>query len=214
MKKMTRNTAIGMFERLGTIALGKLDDALLIATMNNIHALRKVADDFDALKRELFKRLYGDTEKMDETERKTLQEFFDMLQKIGHAKGEDVKTMEAACKAAFPKYYDVRVKELSVLVSLLNKEIEVDIEEVDERAFVKGIIAGNDAIKVHEVHAVFAPLFKTEEKKDADLSELDELLKKEKVFPKISNRTIKEVARHRRLAEEDYERKKVTEQID
>ena len=177
MKKITRNHAIGLFERLGVMTLSKLEDSILVATMNNINALRKVADDFEALKKELFKRLYGDTEKMDDAQRKKLQDFFDMLQKIGNAKGEEAKALETACKVAFPEYYEVRVKELSVLMTLLNKEVEIEIEEVEETAFVKGIVAGNDAIKVQEVHAIFAPLFKAEEKKDADFSELDELLK-------------------------------------
>lgn len=173
--KITRNQAINMFGTLGQIALGKLNEDTLERTMHNFCELRKVADDFEALEKELFKRLYGDMETMEETERKDIQDFFGMLSKLDHA--EDKVEMEQTIKAAYPKLYDLRRKEVGVIISLLNKEVEVEIQTVDEQAFTKGVIAGNKDFKTFEVKQAFAPLFEVAEAKETDLSELDELLK-------------------------------------
>ena len=169
--KLTRNYALEAYRRLGAMALGHLDDVTLETTLNNFNALRKIADDFEALKKELFKRIYGDVEKMSEDERNDLQKFFDMLGKV-----QDGET-EKAIKAAYPTYYEMRVKELKVLVSLLNKEIDTDVEPMDADLFCKGIVKGQKDIQMAEIRAFFAPIFKDNEPKDADLSELDELLK-------------------------------------
>lgn len=168
--KLTRNYALEAYRRLGAMALGHLDDVTLETTLNNFNALRKIADDFEALKKELFKRIYGDVEQMSEDERNDLQKFFDMLGKVQDGESEK------AIKAAYPAYYDMRVKELKVLVSLLNKEVDTDVEPMDADAFCKGIVKGQKDIQMAEIRAFFAPIFKENEKKDADLSELDELL--------------------------------------
>lgn len=172
--KLTRNQAINIFTGLGGLALGSLTEDVLEKTMDNLMALRKVADDFEALKKELFKRLYGDIEKMDETEKKKLTDFFGMLSKLEHA--EDKAEMEQAIKTAYPEYYDLRVKEIKMLVSLLNKDVDVELAKVDEKIFVKGILMGNKGAKAHEVRGMYAPLFIAPEKAETDLSELDELL--------------------------------------
>ena len=154
------------------MALGHLDDVTLEITLNNFNALRKVAEDFESLKKELFKRIYGDVEQMSEEEKQNLQSFFDMLGKKG-----SLYEIEQACKAAYPAYYDMRVKELKVLVSLLNKEVDTDVEPMDADAFCKGVVKGQKDIQMAEIRAFFSPIFKDNEPKDADLSELDELLK-------------------------------------
>lgn len=178
--KLTRNHAIEMFARLGQMALGNLDDKTLEDIMSNFNALRKVHEDFDSLKKELFKRIYGDTEKMEEDERKKISEFFDMLVKIERAKREDVVAMDAACKAAYPELHELRAKEVKVLLSILNKEVDVDIVPVDENAFIKGVLKGRKDAHINDLHVAFAPLFiKAEDKGTVkvDFSELDELLK-------------------------------------
>lgn len=170
MKTVNREHAIEIYSRLGKISIGKLNEEMLEAMMHNINAFRKVSEDFEALKKELFKRLYGNVEDMTEEEKADLQKFFGMLADI---KDEDT---EIACRKAFPAFYDARVKEIKVLRSLLKKDVEVDVEEVDESNFVKGIVLGNSDAKVNEIHLIFSPLFITGEKQETDLSELDELL--------------------------------------
>lgn len=168
--KTTRHYAINvLLANLSTLALGNLDEATLEIALTNIEALRKVADDFEALKKELFKRIYGDVDKMSEDERKNLQDFFDMLGKI--------KDETDAIKSAYPSLYAMREKEIKVIVSLLNKEIEVDIEPMERKTFTKGILLGNKDAKAIEIERVFAPMFRTEESEaKADFSELDNLI--------------------------------------
>ena len=169
--KTTRTVAITMFEALSQIALGQMEDSVLEKTMTNFEALKRVKDDFEELKKELFKRLYGDVEKMDEEKRKGIQEFFDALSKV--KSDEDA----VAVKKEYPELFETRVKEMNVIVSLLNKEVEIEIEKVDEKAFVAGVIKGNKKVSVAEAEGLFRPLFEEKEKKEADFSELDELMK-------------------------------------
>ena len=168
--KIYRHKAIAMADALAGLALSEIDAMTLETTMMNYEHLRKVVDDFSALKNELFKRLYGDVEKMKDEEKKPLQEFFDALGKVKDNDGAE------ALKTAFPDLFEKREKEMQVLRSLLNKELEIALEKVDEKAFVAGIVKGNKRLSMAEVERVFAPLFAEKEKQDADLSELDELL--------------------------------------
>lgn len=172
--KLTRFAATEMFRILGTLALGQMDEDTLEKTMDCFNALRKATDDFEALKKELFKRLYGDIETMNADERKDIEDFFDQLAKLERAKGEEAAEMEKTIKSAYPALYEVRMKEVKVLVSLLNKEIDVEVKELDENAFVKGVLKGNKNATPHEVAAWFAPLFKREQ--TTDVSELDGLI--------------------------------------
>ena len=169
--KTTRNRLMTMFEVLSQVALGKLDEVTLEKTMTNFEALRKVVDDYHALTKELFKRLYGDVEKMSEEERKNLQVFFDMLAKVKDEEGEK------AVKAAYPELAETREKEVKILASLGNKEIEVEIEKVNDVLFTSGLIKGNKGLTVAEVALIFHPLFEDKAKKENDFSELDELMK-------------------------------------
>lgn len=182
MKKITRRNAVNLFAQLGAMALGHLDDETLTATMDNFNTFRKVQEDFEALKKELFKRIYGDVEKMDEDEKKRLQDFFDILNKMqNNTSVEKLTELDTLAKETYPELYEMRKKEINVILSLLAKEIEVEIVEVDADDFIKGIVKGKKDAPVHKIRAVFAPMFKEEKTDDkkADFSELDELLKQQ-----------------------------------
>lgn len=182
--KLTRNTAIALFRNLGQSALGHLDDATLTTVMSNFNALQKVADDFESLKKELFKRIYGDAEKMAEDERKRLNDFFKAIAKMEKAERESIKELDAALKATYPDLYEMRQKEVKVLLTLLDKEVEADIELVDADAFIAGIAKGAKDAKLAEIRLAFAPMFrkaKEEEKAREDFSELDSLLEDKNV---------------------------------
>lgn len=175
MKTITRDRAIAMFSALEKVALSQMEDSLLEATIANIAVLRKVNEDYEALKNELFKRLYGDIETMEEEPRKRLQDFFDVLSKMGKARGAEYDTLDAMCKEVYPDLYETRIKEVKVLANLLSKELELEFVEVDENAFTKALVKGNDKARATGVHVLFAPFFAAEER-NADLSELDALL--------------------------------------
>lgn len=170
--KITRNYAIEMFAQLGHMALGHLDEVTLTATLDNFNALRKASEDFDKLREELNKRLY---EGMDE---KRKEEFFKLVGKLERTKeAEKREELARLMKDTYSDFYPLYEKHLACIVKLMNKEIEVEITEVDADAFVKGIVKGKQDAPVMEIRAYFAPMFKAEEKKDTDFAELDELLK-------------------------------------
>lgn len=173
--KITRNYAIEMFHSLGAMALGHLDDETLSATLDNFDKFRKVQEDYQKLAEELAKRLY---EGVDEEKKKA---FYEVICNFEREQGLDKKReIEALMKGSYPDLYPIYRKQISVLTTLVNKEVEVEITEVDKDAFIKGIVKGKKDALVHEIMSMFAPIFKKEEKKEdgkPDFSELDELLK-------------------------------------
>lgn len=174
MKKITRNQAIDMFRLLGTMALGHMDEETLTSTLDNFGKFRKVQEDYQKLMEELSKRIYEGT---DEEKKKA---FFEVVGKFEQERDFEKKVeLEKLMKEAHPDFYPLYVKQIAVLNKMFVKEIEVDITEVDKDAFIKGIVKGKKDIPVHEIVAMFGPLFKEEEKKEEkqDFSELDELLK-------------------------------------
>lgn len=170
-KKLTRNAASSLHGVLGTIALGNLDQNTLDAVMANFNAFRKVVEDFDALKKELSERLYKDVDK------DLHKEFFEIVAKYEAAREIEKKDELYKVMETYTDIYPLYEKHIKAIVSLLGKEIEIELEEVDADEFIKGIIKGKKDAPIHEIRAIFAPLFKEEKKEATDLSELDEILK-------------------------------------
>lgn len=171
MKKITRQHAIEMYKNLGAMALGHLDETTLSATLDNFDKFRKVHEDFQKLSQELAKRLY---EGKDEEQKNA---FFALVGKLENEKNmENRIEIEKAMKES-PEFYALYIKHLNVLAKLISKEIEIDITEVDKDAFIAGVVKGKKDAPIHEIVVFFAPMFKEEEKKETDFSELDELLK-------------------------------------
>ena len=161
-----------MFRNLGAMALGHMDDATLSTTLDNFDKFRKVQDDYQKLSEELAKRLYEDK---DEEQKKA---FFELVAKFERAETLEQKLeQEKAMKDAYPEFYESYVKQIRVLTQMFYKEIELDIAEVDKDAFIAAIVKGKKDAPVHEIVGLFAPMFKEEETRETDLSELDELLK-------------------------------------
>ena len=172
MKKITRQHAIEMFRNLGAIALGHMDEVTLLATLDNFDKFRKVQEDYQKLSEELAKRLY---EGKDEEQKKA---FFELVFKLEREKEIEKRIeIEKVMKETYPDFHALYIKQLRVLTQMLYKEIEVDITEVDKDAFIAAIVKGKKDAPVHEIVGLFAPMFKEEETRETDLSELDELLK-------------------------------------
>ena len=162
-----------MFRTLGTMALGHLDTATLDAVMDNFNALRKVAEDYENMRQELTKRLYADVE---ETRRK---EFFELVTKMEVEKDVNKRTeYSTIAEASYPDIWTIYyIKHTEVINRLLDKEVDVELTEVDSDLFVKGIVKGKKDAPVLEITSIFAPMLKKEDKADTDFSELEELLK-------------------------------------
>ena len=174
---ITRNSAIRMFQILGTLPLGNLDDITLEAMLENFDTFRKASESFDAMRNELFKRIYGDVENMSEDDKSRLTDFFELVERIAKASKEDAAELENVAKTTYAELYEKRVKEVKILESLLTKPIELDIIDVDGNAFCKGILRGKKDAAAIELHSLFSFMFKKAEKAEAEYSELDELLK-------------------------------------
>ena len=171
MKKITRQHAIEMFRNLGAMALGHMDEVTLSATLDNFDKFRKVQEDFQKLSEELAKRLY---EGKDEEQK---QKFFELVMNFERENEIEKRIEIENAMKQNAEFYELYIKQLKVLTQMLYKEIEIDITEVDKDAFIKGVVNGKRDARVHDIVAFFAPMFKKEEKKETDLSELDELLK-------------------------------------
>ena len=122
--KITRNAAIQMFRTLGTMALGHIEVTTLDATMDNYNAFRKVAEDFDKLREELYKRLYQGVDE------KRKEDFFAIVEKYereneAEKKAEYVKVMET-----YTDIYPIYEKHITVLASLVDKDVVV-VEYMD-----------------------------------------------------------------------------------
>lgn len=170
MKKITRQHAIEMFRNLGAMALGHMDEVTLSATLDNFDKCRKVQEDFHKLSEELAKRLY---EGKDEEQK---QKFFELVAKFERETELEKRIELENVMKQKAEFYELYVKQLKVLTQLLYKEIEIDITEIDKDDFIAGVVKGKKDARVHEIVAFFAPMFKEEETKETDLSELDELL--------------------------------------
>ena len=171
MKTITRHHAIEMYRQLGVMALGHLDEVTLSATLDNFDKFRNIQEDLQKLAQELSKRLY---EGKDE---KAKEEFFKLIAILESENDAEKRAEIESQMKQYAEFFELYAKQLKVMTQLLFKKVEADITEVDKDAFIAGVVKGKKDAKVHEIVAFFAPMFKEEEKKDSDFSELDELLK-------------------------------------
>ena len=160
-----------MFRNLGAMALGHMDETTLSAILDNFDRFRTVQDDFQKLSQELAKRLY---EGKDEEQKNA---FFALVGKLEQEKDMEKRVEIDKEMRESKEFYELYIKHLNVLANLFYKTIEIDITEVDKDAFIAGVVKGKKDAPIHEIVAFFAPMFKEEEKKETDFSELDELLK-------------------------------------
>lgn len=157
MKTITRFQTTKMVETLGGMALGHLTTEDLEAVMDNFDILKAETEKLEKLKAELAKRIYQGVDE------KRLQDFFEAERK--NEVSED-----------YADLVPLRNKEIEVIVSLYNKAVELDIKEIDGKAFRKAVLKAQPNTK-QAVFEILTPLFKAEEKPEDDFSELDALLK-------------------------------------
>lgn len=181
--KITRHAAIVMYESLGAMALGHMNEDTLDVVMDNFNALRKVDEDMRKLNEELSNRLYA------EVDNEKKEKFFNLIAEIEEIRKTYISSKEDAQKVVdaikentikieteYADIYDIYKKHNSVYVNLRNREIEVDINEVDSNDFIKGVIRGKKDAPIREIRAIFSPMLTKEESKESDFSELDEML--------------------------------------
>ena len=162
-KTITRKHAVAMFQQLGQMAIGHLNDTDIEAVMDNIAALQTVAGQYNKLAEELHKRLF---EGVNEAR---CEEYDRLIKKGGKDAMAIIDTNYADIKALV-------IKKVNVLANLEAKEISLEIAPVERKAFVKAILKAQP--KTPQVaFNILDPIFKEEPKEEVDLTELDELLK-------------------------------------
>lgn len=159
MKTLTRRNAIAMFQQLGQMAIGHLNDADMEAVMDNIAELRTVAEQYTRLAEELHRRLFGGVDE------ERCRVYDSIVREHGmDAVGEDYADIKALV-----------AKKVSVLAGLESREVSVDIREVDRKSFMMAVLKSQpDTPQI--AFNVLSPMF-VESKTKADMSELDELMK-------------------------------------
>lgn len=173
--KISRGAAIRLFHMLGSIPFGCLDDETFEAVFENSNALRDIEEGFNSMKVELFKRIY-EPDGMSKEERDRLDSFFGIIDKIGGASGEELEGLETTIKEEYGELYVKRVRETTIIKSLLDKQLDINITKVDRDSFCKGIMKCNKEIPIIELNSVFGFMFKENEEL-SNFPELDELLK-------------------------------------
>lgn len=170
---MTRSMAKAMYEALTSLPVGHLASEDLGKVMDNIVALSAPYEQTEKLLQELGKRLF---EGKDEEEIRTFNNMLTLA-----SKAEDIAKTAAIHKsleAEHPELYGLFKKQNEVRRTLLSKEVEVELSEVDKQTFIKAILKGNPNVPVADFD-LFEMMFEQDAKEATteDFSELDELLK-------------------------------------
>lgn len=172
-KTIKRGIAKAMYEALAGLPLGHLASEELEKVMDNMVALSAPYEHHNKLMQELGKRLY------DGIEQDRIHKFNSMLALASKAENiEKSIAIQKAVKAEYADLYELLTKQNNVEASLLNKDVELELNEVDKKSFVKAVLKGKPEIALAEFE-LFAPMYseKAEKKEEAeDYSELDELL--------------------------------------
>ena len=131
MKKIKTIEAVNAYKTLKGFKTSSLSEETMLAVWKNMKALRSIADTFDkdkeeaqeSLKDDKFEEMQGKLKTAQENERKMKEEDTDLLQEVNaYFAGFSKKTME---------YFN----------ELADKEVEVEITEVEEAELLKAIKA-------------------------------------------------------------------------
>lgn len=171
-KTIKRGVAVELHGVLSKMAFGHFNEDDLEKVMANYAELGKVAESYESLMKELGKRLYEGKEQ-DE-----LQKFNDALRDARKLPEVEKRAVAIeAVKDEYPELFELLVKQMNVEASLRNKDISIEVEPIDRKAFTKAILKAKPDIE-QGIFEFFEPFY-VEEKKvvENDFSELDELLK-------------------------------------
>ena len=160
MKTITRRHAIAMFQQLGQVAIGHLNDADMEAVLDNIASLRTVADQYTKLAEELHRRLFEDVDEQ-------------------RCRAFDSIVREHGIEAVGEEYADIKAlveRKVSVMLGLESREVAIELRKVERKAFMMAILKAQPDTPQNAFN-VLAPMFEDNEA-ETDMAELDELLKR------------------------------------
>lgn len=164
-KTITRGQAVVMHEVLSTMAFGCLKGDDLVKMVYNSDEVRKVSDEYKALVEELHKRLF-------DTKTEEYKKFAPKVDAAQRLDGMARIKAFAIIKEEFPEMYELLERQAKTDAKLREKEVSIELEEIDRKTFVQNITEGNPGVKIGAFDYL-APIFCEEPK---ELTELDELL--------------------------------------
>lgn len=134
MKKIKTIEAVNAYKTLKGFKTSSLSEETMLAVWKNMKALRHVADTYDKDVEEAQESLKDD--KFDEMQRK-LQECQQLEQKHADEGYEYTKEDSAKFAEVNEYFFNQKQKTEKYFKELADKEIEVSIEEVDEKELFK-----------------------------------------------------------------------------
>lgn len=160
-KTMKRGQAAILYNLMAKMSFSHLSDETIEVVMDNFMALGKEAEHYQKMLDEMNKRL------LDGIDEETLKAYNELAK---DASNEELEK-------AYPTIYPIAKKQVKVGGAIFDKEVEIELTEVDKSEFVKGVMKGTPKLTAGILDN-FGVMFKEEKKKD-DFSELDELMEEE-----------------------------------
>lgn len=169
-KTITRGQAVSMHAVLAKMAFGHFSDDDLEKMMSNFAELGKVADSYKSLNEELHKRLF-------DTDSEDYKKFASKVDAAQRLDGMSRVKAFGIIKEEFPELYETLERKVKVDMNLKEKEVSIELEEIDRKAFVKAMVKGRPDME-QGIFDLFEPMYIEEKKEEVkeDFSELDELL--------------------------------------
>lgn len=171
-KTIKRGIVNAMYNALSELPLGHLATEDLEKVMDNMVALSAPYEHYKKLMEELGKRLYNGVDE------EKIQKFNTAMNLASKAENiEKAVAIQKATKTEYPDIYELLQKQNKVEASLLNKDVEVELNEIDRKTFIKAILKGKPDIPMAQFD-LFSDMYVSEEKEEVaeDFSELDELM--------------------------------------
>ena len=156
---ITRRQAIAMYQQLGRMAIGHLNDADLGIVIDNMDEMKKVAEQYSQLASELHRRLFEDVDEQ-------------------RCRAFDGIVREHGIEAVGEEYADIKAlveRKVTVMLGLESREVAVELRKVERKAFMMAVLKAQPDTP-QTAFNVLAPMFEDNEA-ETDMTELDELLK-------------------------------------
>lgn len=157
-KTIKRGQAAILYNLMAKMSFSHLSEETIEAVMDNFMAFGKVAETYQKMIEEMNKRL------LDGISEDARKEY-----------NEKTQTMtEEELEKEYPTIYPIAKKQVKVGGAIFDKEVEIELTEIDRKEFCKGVMKGTPKLTAGILDN-FGIMFK-EEKKEDDFSELDALM--------------------------------------
>lgn len=168
---MKRNQALSLYNALIAVKLNKMNEDMTDAILADTIELAEVAGAYEKVKIELRKRTIETIEK----ERRL--SYDELNTKMQALDGKDRASVQAMILINYKDVTNMIVTYSKAVERWLDKNADIDIQQVDKKEFIRAIKAADQTITPADI-TMLSPLFVgySETKESVDITELDELL--------------------------------------